>query len=293
MSNPREVGLPPTADAPAFPATSAALAATRRRHSRRQQRRTVIAGSAVAAATALALSGVLTLSDGDTLIVEQPASLPPVQATLTPTHPVETSRPVVPGPTTSHLGAAPTPGTDLDQRAASAPSAPPAPPKPVGPPSSAAADATNSSAVTRTQTQRGQDSCRQPIEGWAAQGWCVTVSVPRVIQSGEDVLLRTSLCRSGAEPRQVRFAAAQQAAWAVHRDGQRLWSSAEQPSPFAAGEKVVLPPGRCLTWQVTWRGTSEGRPLPGGSYTMRLTTGADIRNAHGGAYHDQELFEVT
>jgi hypothetical protein len=79
----------------------------------------------------------------------------------------------------------------------------------------------------------------------------------------------------------------------VYRAGQRLWSSSEQPSPFKAGEQVLLQPGRCLTWEVTWRGTSAGKPLSRGEYTMHLTTGADVRNARGNGYHDLQTFEVT
>jgi len=120
----------------------------------------------------------------------------------------------------------------------------------------------------------------------------MTIGLPESFEGGSAVTLATSLCRVGGEPATARFRSSQQAAWVLYQDGKRLWASSEQPSRFSAGESVTLSPGRCLTWQVRWRVSSGGQALRPGRYTLDLTTGADVRDARGEGYHDQELVDV-
>lgn len=282
MSDPRDVGLPPTDRWPSFSATPEMLSEVRRRRGVRRQRRIGAAGTAMALVAGGLFLALNPGGVGDTLqqdqpagpgttFVTSPAATPTPSASQPPLAVPPGGRPVGPGPTVAP-GLTPAPAA----------TAPPA----AGPHPGSAGVPAESTQVRRDVTAQGQDVCRQPLDGWSATGWCFVSVLPSQWRSAQPVTLSLSLCRSGTDAAQVRFPHFQQAAWSVNAGRQRYWNSNWQGTPFIAGETLTVQPGRCLRWRVDWNVTTHGGPMPAGDYSMTFVTGAELRNPSGRGYND-------
>jgi hypothetical protein len=140
--------------------------------------------------------------------------------------------------------------------------------------------------VRRDRTSYSGQSCRRSQDGWGATGWCFVADDITELTSGRTITLTLSLCRNASSAGQVRFPNRQQAAWTLQNQQGRLWTSNEQPSPFAAGEAIVLQPQQCLRWRTDWRVTSHGQPIAAGDYSLVWSSGANLRDPIGNGYHE-------
>jgi hypothetical protein len=116
------------------------------------------------------------------------------------------------------------------------------------------------------------------VTEWTPTGWCFDATLPANIRSGHRTRLDIRVCRTGIDRAELRFPSRQQAAVQLYdtRHGRILWSSAERPSPFPAGERVLVKPGRCLQWTTVWDVRAGGNPISAGTYQYRWTTGTGL-----------------
>lgn len=288
MNDPREVGLPAAGQAPAFVVTPSAISVVRRRTVRRRQRRLAITGGAMALA-AIAVTSLATDVPGQ-YVLEQDA-VPAGPAPQPEGFPFASASP------SPSVEASTQPAATDAAVASAGPAAPGTRPAPL-PTRSAPADpqrtSYDSSVVRRTRTtESGADdgSCATAA-GWRGSGWCFPTILPGAWRSGSPVTLTVALCRTAPEAGAVTFATAQQAGWQLYRGSSRVWSSSQRPSPFLPGERQVLSTRECLRWDVDWSVSASGRALEPGEYSLRWTTGADVRDIFGSGYRDLRTITV-
>jgi hypothetical protein len=117
--------------------------------------------------------------------------------------------------------------------------------------------------------------------GWDGTGWCFPASAPDRLVSGKPVTLSLSACRRAGDSGTLRFPTAVQARWELSGPQGLVWSSAQRPSPFRPGDALEVASGFCVEWLTQWKVTANGKPIPAGSYTLRWTSAADVRDPLG------------
>jgi hypothetical protein len=267
MTDPRELGLPPVGPAPYFAPTRSAIESSRRRHQHRRRNRTVYTGAAAAALAAAVFASQL--GEGSTSVLEQnqPAVAPGPAVTVAPSGAVEdvTASPA-PAATASATRVMTGRRAAVDENPAAGPALP-------------RYDSTRwVRRDVRDEYAPAYECSSAPVSEWTPTGWCIAATLPATIRTGHRTRLDVRVCRTGVERGVLTFPSSRQAAVEMWNPKTKrlVWSSASRPSPFRAGERVMLQPQHCLQWTTVWDVTVGGRPITPGTYQYRWTTGTGL-----------------
>ncbi|MBK5305493.1 MAG: hypothetical protein JJD92_02260 [Frankiaceae bacterium] len=278
MTDPRELGLPPFGVAPSFAPSRNAMESACRRHQHRRRTRTAFTGVAAAAFAAAVIAAQLGQGSTSVLEQDQPAVRPTPQVTAVPS--AVTDALAVP-PTALDLPS----GDRMPRRSAATAMSAPTNPLPHH-------DATQ---WKRVDVGAGWSCSTTAISEWTATGWCLDATLPNNIRTGHRTRLDVRVCRTGVDARELRFPTRQQAAvqFVDTKHHRVLWSSAERPSPFAAGERVLVLPGRCVQWTTVWNVRSAGQRIAPGTYQYQWTTGTGLTTPTGTGDHQLQAVKVV